>query len=336
MLNAVPNPDVVGLWDKTRLKYVPLALQTKPTGGGTTVVQLPPTGLLRGVYLRITVVETGTPDAANALGICSAIRQVRLRTNGATDIFQCSGAGYIYGVNEILNTGKQVVMTTTQNQGASAVAAGTFELDMYVPVAMNWRDPIGIFLLQNREINVNLEIEWEADTTVTGGATATLTGTCQPIMEFYTVPDDPKLYLPYLNVVHQFTEESQVVSGAGDFTYNPVTGNVYLAVLYGAYWAQSAADSWNRFQEVVGASDRWRDFTVLVDNAVHSMEFGRARRAGTVFRSFMASAGLGLLSETDRDMFDTLGITNFQHVITMTGAGTVRIVKEQLIRVGSN
>lgn len=337
VLASTPSPDVVSLWDTTRLKRVPLSTQIKPTGGGTTVVQLTPTGLLRGVLLRITVVETGTPDAANALGICSAIRQVRLRTNGATDIYQGSGAGYVYGVNEIINTGKQVGMTTTQNQGASAVAAGTFELDMYLPVAMNWRDPIGIFLLQNREINVNLEIEWEADTVVTGGATATYTGTCTPIMEYYTVPDDPKLYQPYLAVVHQFTEESQVISGAGDFTYNPVTGQIYLNVLYGAYWAQSAADSFSRIQEIVGASDRWEDLpSALVANAFHSLEWGRLRRAGSIFRSFMATAGLGNLSETDRDMFDTLGITNFQHVLTMTGAGTVRIVKEQLVRVGSN
>ena len=338
VLAALPNPDQVSLWDVTRLKYKTLPAMNKAAGGGnTTVVELNPTGLLRGIYLRITVVETGVPDAANALGICSAIREVRVRTNGSVDLFQCTGAGYVYGINEVINSGKQVGMTATQNQGASAVAAGTFELDMYIPIAMNWRDPWGMYLLQNREVTVTVEVSWEADTTVTGGATATLTGTCTPIMEYYEVPADDRLYRPYLNYIHQFTETSQVISGAGDVTNQVITGDIFLSIIYGAYWAQSAADSFSRFQELVGASDSWRDFTsALIVNAVHSMEFGRVRRAGTIIRSYMASAGFGNLSETDRDMFNTFGQTSVQHILTLTGAGTLRKVYEKLILVGSN
>lgn len=335
VMPIIPNPDSVSFYDVTRLKRARLATQTKPTGGGTTSVQLPPTGLLRGIHLIISVTVTGTPDAANALGICSAIRAMRLRTNASTNIYDSSGAGYVYGVNEMLNTELAAGMTTTYNQGASAVSATTFRLDAYLPVQMNWRDPIGLFLLQNREINVILEIEWEADTVVTGGATATYTGTCLPIMEFFTVPPDDRM-MPNLNLIHQITEESRIVSGAGDVQYEPVTGQIYLAIAYGAYWASTAADSWNRFREIIGASDVWRDETTTSMDGLSSLIRGRNRRAGTIIRDYFGSAGLGFLSETDRDLFDTLATTNFQHVITTTAAGTLRIVKRQLIRVGSN
>ncbi len=335
VLAGVPNQDVVGLYDFTRRKRVTLGAQTKPTGGGQTVVQLNPTGLLAGVHLAISVTVTGTPDAANALGICSAIRNVRLTTNNSVDIYNSSGAGYTYGVNEMLDSEYFVGMTSTYNQGASAVAAGPFRLDMYIPVQMNFRDPIGLFLLQNREINVNLVIDWEADTVVTGGATATYTGSCVPRVVYFTVPPDPRL-MPDLSLVHQITEETRVVSGSGDYTYEPTPGQIYLAIAYGAYWAQSAADGFNRFQEVVGASDRWMDESVASLDGIHSMERGRNRRAGTIIRDYMASAGMGMLSQTDRDVFDTLNVTNFQHIITMTGSGTLRIVKRQLVRVGSN
>src|SRR5690606_4058131 len=150
------------------------------------------------------------------------------------DIYNTSGAAYVYGVNEMLNTVLAVGMATTYKQGASAVAAGTFRLAMYLRVQMNWRSPVGLLLLQNRAMNVNLVIEWEADTVVTGGATATYTGSATPRVEYFTVPDDPRL-MPDLSLVHQITEESRVVSGAGDYTYEPVTGQIYLAIAYGAF-----------------------------------------------------------------------------------------------------
>jgi hypothetical protein len=335
MLGTIPYKDGVSLYDQTRLKRGRLGTMTKPTGGGTTQLQLNPTGLLRGVQLQITAVVNGTPDAANALGMCAAIRGVRLRTNSSTMIYDTSGAGYTYGVNEMLNTELAVGIGTTYNQGASAVAAGTFRLDMYLPVAMNWRDPIGLFLLQNREINVQIEIDWEADTVLTGGATATYTATCLVIPEWFTVPDDPAL-MPPLNLIHQITEETRVISGSGDINYQPLTGQIYLGIAYGAYWAQSAADGFNRFQEIVGASDYWQDETVGSLDVQNYLQRGRNRRAGTIIRDFMATAGLGMLSQTDRDVFDTLNVTNFQHVITATGAGTLRIVRRQLVRVNMN
>jgi len=335
VMPVIPNPDIVPLYDDTRLKRVQLATQTKPTGGGLTVVPLPPTGLLRGVQIYITLTVTGTPDAANALGICSAIRAIRLRTNDSKNIYEASGADFVYGINEMLGTEAFVGISSTYNQGASAVSATTFRLDHYLPVAMNWRDPVGLFLLQNREINVNLEIEWEADTVVTGGATATYTASAIPVMEFFTLPSRDS-DMPDLSLVHQISTEQRIVSGSGVVQYEPPTGQIYLGMAYGAYWAQSAADSWSRFEEIVGASDYWMNETTGLMDGLNSLSRGRNRRAGTIIRDYMASAGLGMMSTTDRDAFDTLLTTNFIHRFTLTGAGTLRIVKRQLVRVGSN
>jgi hypothetical protein len=334
-LPNIPNPDIVSFYDDTRLKRIPLPTVVKPAGGGLQVIQLPQNGLARGIQCYVTVVVTGTPDEANPLGMASVFRSIRLRTNGSVDIFEASGADYTYAINEQLNTELFPGMVATYNQGASAVAAGTFRLDFYIPIAMNARDPIGLFNLQNREINVSLELQFEADTTVTGGATATYTATVVPILEFFTLPSNDDM-LPPFDLVHQFTSESRVISGAGDLYYAVPTGQIWLSIAYGAYWAQSAAVSWSRFQEKVGASDSWMDEVPGTLQGLYSRERGRTVRDGTIIRDFMASAGGGMLSQTDRDAFDTLLVSQFQHILTLTGAGTLRIVKRQLVRVNSN
>src|SRR5215469_8536273 len=150
-----------GFVANTRRKVVQLPTQTRPAGGGTTSINLPKTGLLAGIFLAIRGTVGGTVTTANALGYASIINRIRLTLNSGIDIFNVSGAGYNYLLREVVES--EYVDISGQNNARSAVAAGAFNLDMFIPVAINMRDPLGLILLQNEQTLLTLNIDWNAD-----------------------------------------------------------------------------------------------------------------------------------------------------------------------------
>src|SRR5579859_3807529 len=85
-----------GFVANTRRKIILLPTQTRPTGGGTTSINLPKTGLLASINLAIRGSISGTLSAPNALGFASILNRVRLTLNSGIDIFNVSGAGFHY------------------------------------------------------------------------------------------------------------------------------------------------------------------------------------------------------------------------------------------------
>lgn len=316
-------------YNETRLHQIKLPVMTKPTNGGLTSQVLPRTGLLQGIHLIISITISGTLSNLNTLGVCSAIRRIRLLANSASDIVSISGAGLVYLLNEQIGTELALAQGTTLNQGGSAVSAATFKLNAYLPVAMNRRDTIGLFLLQSEQQTVELSIDWEADTTVATGAT--ITGTCTPILDILTVPAKESA-MPSLNLVHQIIEDSYTVSGSGDVTYEPLRGQVYLSIWHGLTLLQSAADAFTRFRVVVGGSDVWRDVVVADLDMMYYLNRGRVRRAGVIDQDYMVTSELGTLG-LSRDWFDTRAASAYQHIITASTSGTLTTLRRQLVRV---
>lgn len=315
--------------NKTRLHRYKLPLMTKPTGGGITSIDLPRVGLLQGVMLQIAITVSGTVSAANALGVASVLNRVRLITNASVELASFSGAGYTYLINEQIGTELALAQGTTLNQGGTAVTATTFKLNVYIPVAMNRRDVTGLFQLQSEQQSVSLQITWESDSVV--GGTATYTATCQGYLDFFTIPfENNKAILPPLRYIHQIIEDSQAVSAASDVSYSPLRGNIYLSVFHGLSLAQSAADSASRLRVIVGGSDVWLDMDVAAMDAYYYLVRGRTRRAGVYPVDYMASSELGTLG-LPRDYFDTGNTTDYQHILTATGSGTLTTVRRMLI-----
>lgn len=311
--------------DNTRNKLVKLPTLTRPVGGGITQLTLPKTGLLRGIYLIIDGAVAGTLTVPNALGMSSVVRRTRVNTNSAVDVFSVSGAGYAYLLQEML--GLEVYAYMGGNSGRSAVTATTFTLDEYVPIAMNDRDTIGLYMLQNEQAQVTLTVEWEADATVATGAT--VTGTAIPYMDILTVPDDPKDFPP-LGYVHTIVEDSFVQAGAGDFDYKPQRGNIYLQVGHMAGAGAAGSDLFNRFQVKSAQADTWVDAVPRLLDLEHRRWRGRARPVGTIFQDYLASSGLGNFGTT-RDLFDSRLTTDYDHIITATGAVTFTNLRRMLV-----
>lgn len=314
-----------GFERNTRNKLAPVPVLTRPTGGGITQTELPKLGLLGRIFLQISGSVAGTLSAPNALGFSSIIKRVRLATNSGIDLFNVSGAGYGYLLQPWLELNEHVA--SPANQYNTAVTATTFNLNMVIPVMLNQHDPIGMILLQNEQLQVILTVEWEADATVATGAT--VTGTATPVLEFFTKPPDP-VDMPRLDVIHQIIEDQITVSGAGDHIYNVPRGNTYLGLFFGAGINASPADSWSRAIMRINQNDILYDVSPALATAMVGFRSGLTRGLGQIPFNLLGSDGLGDYG-TARDFINTALLTDFQVVITATGALTLYVVRRMLM-----
>lgn len=309
--------------DSTRRKFLPLTTQTKGTTNPLSW-DIPKTGLLSSIYLNITGTVTGTLSAPNALGKASIVRRVRLVTNGGIDLINMTGAGYHYLLRDHLEDYKD---PTPQADARSAVATGAFNLDMFIPVALNARDPIGLFMLQNEQTLVQLSVEFETDSVVATGAT--VAATVLPVVEIFTVPVDPKDW-PALNVVQQVLEDSRAIAATGDYDYNWPRGNTYIQVLHGYGIGASAAENWTRSRLMVNQSEILADYVPGTMNIEFTRTHGRARLVGTILNDFIGSSGLGTYGSS-RDLLYSALVTELMTRITASATGTLYTVRRQLV-----
>jgi len=314
-----------GFVANTRRKIIQLPTLTRPTGGGTSYVNLPKTGLLAAVHLAIRGSIAGTLTVPNALGMASILTRVRVTLNSGIDLFNASGAGLQYGLREMV--GSEYIDPWGQSTARSAVTATAFNLDCVLPIAINDRDPLGLIMLQNEQTLVTLYVDWNADTNVATGAT--ITATVQPYLELFTVPVDPQDYPP-LNIVHQILEDQQQVTGTGDYTYNWPRGNTYLQIFHGLGIGSSGSDSFSRFQLRVNQSDYLQNTDIPYLDLEFRGKRGRARPAGGIYVDLLASSGLGNFGLT-RDVFNSALVTDLASVITATATGTLYTVRRQLV-----
>jgi hypothetical protein len=320
-----------GFERNTRNKFAPLPVLSYPTGGGLTQTELPKTGFLSRIYLSIAITVGGTVNTPNPAGIASAIKRVRVYTNGGIDLYNVSGIGNGYLLQNAMElegiNGRQ-----PKNQYNTAVSATSFNLDMVVPIMINLHDPVGLLLLQNEQLQVILSVEWETPTNI-GGSTATVTaGTCTPVLEFFTVPVDKDDYPP-LNVVHQIIEDQIAVGITGDFIYNFPRGNVYLQALLGYGIKATAVDNWSKLILRINQNDILYTYTPgLMDQEV-GYQKNLTRGLGSIPLDFLAKDGLGAYGSA-RDFINSALLTDFQAVLTTTATDTLYVIRRMLVPLG--
>ncbi len=309
--------------DTTRRKFIPLTSQSK---GATNPLQwdIPKTGFLAGIFLNITGSISGTLSAPNALGMASIIRRMRVITNGGIDLINISGAGYCYLLRDHL---EDYVDVTPQNTGRNAVTATTFNLDAYLPIALNARDALGLFMLQNEQTLVQLQVEFETDSVVATGAT--VTATVRPAVEIFTVPVDPKDWPP-LNTVQQVLEDSRAIAATGVQDYAWPRGNTYVQVLHGFGIGATPADNWTQLQLLVNQSEVIYDYVPGTLSLEFNKMHGRARILGVVPVDLIGTSALGTLGSS-RDLLYSGLITDLVSRINFSATGTLYTVRRQLV-----
>ena len=309
----------------TRMIRVPLPAQTRPVGGGTLMWQLPKSGFLARIYLDIQAAVAGSLSNLNAQGGAAIVSNVRLNVNTFSDVFNVSGVGYHYMLRNYQNNYDDPVPAST----ARAAVTTTHDLSMLIECQINKSDPLGLIDLQTEESVTTLYVSFLADASVASGATVTATVT--PYVEFYQVPQDPKDYPP-LNIIFATLEDSQVIAGAGPFTYTWPRGETYVRVLHGCSLLQSAADAWTLAQLRTNQSNYLEQFTPAQADHVYSSNGhnGVARIKGTIPFDFAGSSGLQSFGKS-RDFIDSSKLTDISTVITATGAVTLQTIRQQLV-----
>jgi hypothetical protein len=285
------------------------------------------------LWLRISItIAGGAAGVPNVLGVCSALRRVRLVANSGLEIFSVTGPGWFYMLQHFLES--EYSPLTGQNVGNSAVANGTFNLDMVIPVCVSMLDFTGLVLVQNEQVLLTLEVDWEADTTVWAAGGATVTGTVTPEMEFFSVPLLPE-DRPDLSVAHVILEDTRVIAGAGESIYEPLRTPTYLQLIHGSgFLAAGGADNFTATRLRIEQSNYLFDG----DNQVHNMLWrayhGYARPLGVFGYDWLASSGLGNYGG-GRDRVNTSTITAFESTINFAAAGNLTTIRRMLIKLAS-
>ncbi len=325
----------------TRRVVQPLGAVARPAGGGPSApIVLPKVGLLARLWLIIRGAFVGAAVAPNAFGHAAVIRRVRLTLNSGIDVWNTSGVGYNYLYRPFHNNYLNPFPgSTAYNTIAGAVAPGeACAVDMLVDVALNNRDPVGLVNLQSEQIAAALNIDWEADAVLDAGAGPTVpTGfTCQPVLEFFTLPSDPA-NMPPLNLVHQVIETQEAVAGAGQYTFNWPRGNIYAAVYHGMGMLAgvgAGADAATNLQ--IRSNQSNFPYTAAIPtvlDADYGQTHGAARRLGTYPIDLLGSSGLGAYGLA-RDMIDSSQLTDLATLLTVTGAGNMVSITRQLVPLG--
>jgi hypothetical protein len=313
--------------DKTRRKVINLGSVAKGTTNPISF-EIPKTGLLAGIFINITGTVAGVIAAPNPLGKACIVRRVRLLANAGLNLIDISGPEYHYLLRDYIDGYADPAVSS---DARSAVAAAAFDVSMYLPVAYNSRDPLGLVLLQNEQTQLILQVEFEADATV--DPAAVVTATVQPFIELFTVP--PKAEdMPPLNTAHTIIGDERVVAGAGDYEYKWPRGNTYVQVLHGLGMAVAGADGFSAARYVINQSDLIEGiYTPNELDLAFEKSHGRTRLPGTVAFDFAGTSGLGMFGSA-RDLVYSQMVTDISSIITATGAGTLYTVRRQLVSLG--
>lgn len=240
---------------KTRQNLRTLDALTFAAGGRQTLA-LPRVGYAARLHWHFqgtnTIALGGGTAAIDALGPWNAINRVRLAANSGTDIFSVSGYGALL-VDEVMAPpgrgyltaeGQRAVALSYAGQvyqAAASAGANSWDFGTTIPIAVNDMSELGLILLQNELASVTFGLEFNASqfsTTagvapvlVTGAATAAITGTITPVLEYFAVPVEPEAR-PDITWLHQILEVTQPVAAVGDNTINLIRENVYLGILH--------------------------------------------------------------------------------------------------------
>jgi len=313
---------------QTRRKLLQIDTKTKGTQVPLTW-QLPKTGILAGIYLVITGVVAGTLTDLNAFGNACIVSKVKLVANTGIELINISGQAFHYLARDLFEHLPDVGINT--NARTALVEDAAINVSMFLPISLNARDDVGMFMLQNESTVLTLTVEFLANASIATGGT--LTASVTPYLEIFTVPVDEKNWPPF-NMVHTLIEETRVIADtSGEQKYDWPRGNTYLALVHGYGMAVSPTDKFTKYVLRLNQSD------TLINVAPTGLDMeiarfrGRARLAGTIPIDFLMTTGLGNYA-TARDLLHSASLTDIESVITINAADTLYTVRRQLVSLG--
>lgn len=239
---------------KTRRMMLRQSTQTFPGYGATLNLPMLQTGIIGGLCIKfsgtLTVTLGGGTAATTMRWPYGLFKALRFAANGQSNLVNCGGAHL--KAREIMQRGDLTDRGvargiggaspgTSRTQGTLSLANEDWgvgqnvtaipgaptnypvELALYMPLAMDKVDLIGAIFAQTSSTDLSLAIDFApiADLfTLTGAATAALTGTLVIEAETYTIPmgGDGQIVVPDLNVFHSIIQNrvAAIINGTNE------------------------------------------------------------------------------------------------------------------------
>lgn len=337
------------------------------TSGQPQRFDLPRAQLLGRLY---AVIRGGAPTTvttltayANAVGNAGLVRRIRVISNNNQDIFNISGPGYAYLFSPYIDfpgntllgsaaytgpSGSTVGIGAGASTARSAISTGNkVNFDIVVPIALNLRDDVGLFPLQNEMTLCTFIIEWEAVGTLAAalawdGTAGHEVPTLTLYAETFTIPPD-RQQQPVLNMVHRIMEDQTTIPGNGQLQYVWPRGNVCLQMIHGIQNTAAIGFGLGTTNQEVFTSAQLRanqatyvhasnpDF-LDVQNAFTRLQ---TRQIGVIPFDYLGTSGLGNYDQL-RDVINTRMLTDLTSIIQVagtTGTPILYSVRRELVPV---
>ena len=339
------------------------------TTGGVTTMALQRAGLLRRLraFFYGTVAQsaaTAAPSKSAHGSLGGAILRFRVDANGRVPLVDLSGIGLMMyneiqnrdgspwatpqaiAANSLAQTTDLSVYTTPTTGATTYYDSYPFEIQFGLPVMLQGRQTeLGLWLLQNQAIDLNVEITFNPAYVATGpfgaynagtGAAATWTVATSYVAlerELYSVPLDPKNY-PNLSWAHQVIEFSSPFTGYFSRFNIPRAGlilRVASVTLDGSNLVVDASDI-SKMQWVYGSNETPISRPGWAMTNEFEMDYNRLPPKGLALLDFYkwGEQGLKLVKNSEE-----LANLRLETTYTGTAAGTQKIIIDRLVPVAA-
>lgn len=239
----------------TRQKFAMVQPSLAFSAGAPQPMILPRVGLLARVFVHFagtltTVAGTGSVAAAPRAP-WDVAKRIRLMANSSLPLNDLSGFG-AYVANHLIDWAgapslpgsyaRAFTIADRPQQSPPSIAevaryaiaegANAVDFSIELPIKLTELDPIGLIVAQNPQTTLTLEITSGAVAdmvTLTGNATATLTGTWSAAVEYFEAPANENA-MPDATFVHVWQEQRIPIAATGDVAHELLTGDTYLRI----------------------------------------------------------------------------------------------------------
>jgi len=344
----------------------PMAPQTPGTAGQIVTQQLPTSGYLSAIWMRLQGTTTTTSAQSAVVDAYPTppwnfIRKVRVYTNMGVELVNLSGYGlYLYqsalrsglDIDTIVNS---MTYAVTDGGGNNTVrsrylvhptslgvsSSETWRCGYYLPIAWGTGGKAGLQLLQDDAVKYYLELTFGdlTDLYASTSGTPTLSNVSVDVMvETFSTPRNPA-NRPDLSYSKVILEETQPFdAGTGVTTFKMVTGNMVTQLIHelsnGATAVPLDPTEVTLLRMDYASTQVPYNMNPDLQLLRQAFLYGRNMPQGVYIWELSEALGLKELP-TMRDVIDTLMLTNLQTEITLAGvtlaSSRLRTIKEWLV-----
>ncbi|MCL2817142.1 MAG: hypothetical protein FWD39_01985 [Clostridiales bacterium] len=254
-------------------------------------------GLLASVYLRfkgtLTATHATKTTFAPAWGApYNLAERIQLLVNNGTTLWNTSGYGaYLQNMtnNFKYNLDEPSAAFSFGNAASSAGAVNDLSFGLRLNVAINDKDPIGLFLLQNDATALTLQVQAALGSSLLSAAdadvTAAVAGFWEVGVEFFSLPVSSENW-PNLGRVHQVLEQSENISSIGENGQSLPRFNTYRRIINHLVLNGQPADAIEKMRLTYNLTETPYDITGSLAKAIQRERYGRDLPAGAYVWDF--------------------------------------------------